>query len=128
LYSGSYQNETGIDGIGDTPCLQSGIVWGIEFEIVDRYPLMEPWSTRTMTKTLIRTVRFWDLPKGAENSFTSKLDDTIHLLNKGNENGAIHKLMDFIDQVEALRGKKLTPEQADHLTTEAQRIIDLING
>ena len=33
LYSGSYQNETGNDGIGDTP-------W-----YGDRYPLMNPWGS-----------------------------------------------------------------------------------
>jgi len=34
LYSGSYQNVTGADGIGDTP--------HIDGQIVDRYPLMAP--------------------------------------------------------------------------------------
>jgi hypothetical protein len=41
---------------------------------------------------------------------------------------AEHKLMDFINRVEALRDKKLTTEQANQLISEAQRIIDLING
>jgi len=54
------------------------------------------------------------------------LRDATHLLDIGNENGAVHKLLDLISQVEALRGKKLTNEQADYLTSEAQRIIDLI--
>ena len=67
-----------------------------------------------------------DLPKGTENSLTRKLDASLHLLSKGNENGAIHKLMDFINQVEALKGKKLTEEQANQLISEAQRIINLI--
>jgi len=110
------------DGIGDIPYV-------IAANNRDRYPLMEPWSSiPTMIKSLIRTVVFWNLPKGTENGLTSKLDDVIQLLNKGNENGAIHKLVNLIDQVEALRGKKLTNEQADYLITEAQRIIDLIRG
>jgi len=37
LYSGPYQNETGSDGIGDTPYV-------IDENNVDRYPLMEPWT------------------------------------------------------------------------------------
>ena len=57
---------------------------------------------------------------------TSKLDDAIHLLNKGNENGAIHKLMGLINQVEAQRGKKISEEQADYFIAEAQRILSLI--
>jgi parallel beta-helix repeat protein len=36
LYSGSYQNETDNDGIGDTPVLLDG-------NNTDRYPLMKPW-------------------------------------------------------------------------------------
>lgn len=36
--SGSYQNETGSDGIGDTPC-------SIDANNTDRYPLMTPFST-----------------------------------------------------------------------------------
>jgi len=76
---------------------------------------------------LVQTVESWSLPKGTENSLTSKLEDALHLLNIGNENGATHKLMDFINQVDALRDKKLTNEQADQLASEAQRIINLIN-
>ncbi|RLI65378.1 MAG: hypothetical protein DRO67_02775 [Candidatus Asgardarchaeum californiense] len=36
-YSGPYQNETGKDGIGDTP-------YTIDGDNVDRYPLMHPWG------------------------------------------------------------------------------------
>jgi len=85
-----------------------------------------PPSPTERTEELLETIDTWDLPKGTENSLSSKLKGAIHLLDKGNENGAIHKLMDFINQVDAQRGKKLTDDQADYLTTEAQRIIDLI--
>jgi len=37
LYSGPYQNETGSDGIGDTP-------YAIDINNQDRYPLMSPWG------------------------------------------------------------------------------------
>jgi len=36
--------------------------------------------------------------------------------------------MDFINQVEALREKKLTNQEADELMAEAKRIIALIEG
>ncbi len=76
---------------------------------------------------LIETIESWNLPIGTELSLTSKLEEAIHLLNMGNENGAIHKLTDFINQVEALRSKgKLADWQADHLVTEAQTIISII--
>jgi len=41
LFSGSYQNETGIDGIGDIPYI-------IDENNVDHYPLMYPWPFRTI--------------------------------------------------------------------------------
>ncbi|UCG36304.1 MAG: hypothetical protein JSV64_06740 [Candidatus Bathyarchaeota archaeon] len=75
---------------------------------------------------MIETIEDWNLQQGTENSLTSTVDAALDLLNAGNEIGAIHKLMDFINQVEAKRGKKLTDRQADYLIAEAQRIIDLI--
>jgi parallel beta-helix repeat protein len=38
LYSGPYQNETGSDGLGDTPYV-------INADNIDRYPLMAPFNT-----------------------------------------------------------------------------------
>ncbi len=76
---------------------------------------------------LIETIESWNLPIGTELSLTSKLEEAVHLLNMENEVGAIHKLMDLIDQVEALRSKgKLEDWQADHLVTEVQTIISII--
>jgi len=126
LFSGPYQNVTGSDGIGDTP-------YFIDENNQDNYPLMEPWSPKPPTplealEELIETIETFELPKGTENSLTSKLEGALHLLEIGNENGAIHKLMDFMNQVEAQRDKKLTDEQANQLIAEAQRIIDLIKG
>jgi len=118
--------DTDGDGIGDTP-------YDIDANNQDRYPLIEPWSPKPPTppealEELIETIETWNLPKGTEKSLTSKLEDALHLLDIGNEDGAIHKLMDLISLVEASRGKKLTNKQADFLVFKAQRIIDLING
>jgi len=126
LHNGPCQNETGSDGIGDTPYI-------IDENNQDNYPLIEPWSPKPSnpvetTQELIETIETWNLSKGLETSLTSKLDNVIHQLNKGNENVAINKLTALMNQVEALRDKKITNEQADELISEAQRIIDLING
>ncbi|MDH5783796.1 MAG: hypothetical protein OEZ35_09100 [Candidatus Bathyarchaeota archaeon] len=77
---------------------------------------------------LIRTIEIWNLPKGTENSLTSKLHNAINLLDKENKNGALHQLTGFIKQAEALGDKKLTFEQTEYLTSAAQRIVDLIEG
>lgn len=81
-----------------------------------------------VTQQLIETIDTWNLPKGTENSLTSKLEGVLRFLAIGNENRATHKLIDFMTKAEALRGKKLTSDQADYLTSEAQRIINLISG
>jgi hypothetical protein len=126
VYSGTCQNETGSDGIWDQPPT-------ISYKTEDRYPLVEPWSPEQSspveaTQDLIETIENWNLYEGVENRLTSKLDNVIHQLDKGNEKRATHKLTVLINQVEALRGKMLTIEQADYLIAEAQRIIDLIEG
>ncbi len=112
-------------------------IWDIPYFIdennQDNFPLMEPWSPKPLspveaTQELIETIETWNLSKGIENSLTCKLDTVVLLLVKENIRGSIHKLVVLTNQVEALRGKKLTTEQADYLTAEAQRIIDLIKG
>ncbi|MFB0514623.1 MAG: hypothetical protein ACETVQ_03505, partial [Candidatus Bathyarchaeia archaeon] len=115
--------ETDLD-LHDTKLTTSDVLF-ISHCIVDGYFSNLPLVS-TMIKTLIRTVTLWNLHKGTENSLTSKLEGALHLLDIGNENAAVHKLMDFISQVEALRDKKLTTKQANQLISEAQRIIDLI--
>jgi len=87
---------------------------------------VNPQTPIEATQELIEAIKTWNFPKGTGKSLTSKLDDAIHLLEKGNENGAIHKLRDVIDQVEALREKKLTNDQADQLLSEIHRIIYLV--
>jgi len=87
---------------------------------------MEPWSPPTMIKTLVRTISFWNLNKGTENSLTSKLQAAYRSLDMENQNASIGQLTAFINEVEALKDKKLTTQQADQLISEAQRIIVLI--
>ena len=125
MFSGPYQNETGSDGIGDTPYV-------INADNIDNYPLGEPWSPkpspREASEELVEIIETWNLPKGIERSLTSELVGVLRLLDKGNENGATHLLRAFMNEVEALREKKLTSTQADFLISEAHRIIDLIKG
>ncbi len=120
--SGINQDRHGSDGIGDTPYV-------IDENKQDNYPLIRPFpSPLDQTRGLIETIESSGLPKGRENGLTSKLFIAIHLLIMENEDGAIQKLMNFIHQVDKLRENKLTNEQADYLISEAQKIINLIEG
>lgn len=77
-------------------------------------------------QNLIIPIEEMGLPQGTENNLIQKLNDALHLLEMGNTNGAIHKLGDFIDYIEAQTGKKITQEQADFLIAYIQWILDNI--
>jgi len=79
-----------------------------------------------LIQRLTKTIKTWNLINGIETSLTSKLHAAYCSLDRKNENSSLRQLRAFINQVEALRLKKLTREQADYLITEAQRIVDLI--
>ena len=66
------------------------------------------------------------LPKGIGNAFTVKLDQAIAALNSGDRDGARDVLNAFINQMKALKGKKVAAEDADALIAMAQKIIDSI--
>jgi hypothetical protein len=89
LYSGPYQNETGSDGIGDTPYV-------IDENNIDHYPLMNPWTPKpsVVNATVdiqpqalnLRSIGKWitvyiEFPKGYDvsniNVSTIMLNDTI---------------------------------------------------
>jgi parallel beta-helix repeat protein len=62
LYSGPYQNETGSDGIGDTPYV-------IDENNIDHYPLMHPYTPLTVSITPSTA----EIKIGESVSFTSEV-------------------------------------------------------
>jgi len=111
------------DGIVDYPYHIDG-----KARSCDYYPLAtsspDPW---TLTDVLIKTIQSWDLPKGTTTGLTSKLFEATELLERGNVNGALHKLMDFVSTVHAMEGKhQLESWQADYALTSAEAIIGLL--
>ena len=75
---------------------------------------------------LIRDVKARKLPPGIENSLVKKLGGAIAALERGQNNVVINKLEAFAHEVDALRGKWLSDEDADDWTAKAQRIISLL--
>jgi len=127
-YEEKYPDAQELDGSGiwDTP-------YTIDWDNRDNFPLIQPWSPKPSnpvkaTQELVETIETWNLPKGTGNSLKAKLKVAIHMLDLGEEDGAIRKLTAFINRIEMLREKTLTNQQADKLVLEAQRIIALING
>jgi len=93
------------------------------------------------TEALIETVNEMDITEGIKNSLKVKLETTLGYLSIaqdnfvkgdlvwGNENLTLanNKLNDFINEVEAQRGKAISEEDAVILINSAQGIIDLID-
>jgi parallel beta-helix repeat protein len=79
LFSGPYQNETGSDGIGDTPYV-------IDSNNTDHYPLMQPWTglLHDVAVTNVTANRTW-----VYQGFSANINVTV--FNKGNfsENVAV---------------------------------------
>ena len=117
--SGTGKHAIAGDGIGDTHIPHYH----------DFYPLMQPWilEPAKACQNLIETIESWDLRKGTKNCLTSKLEDAIGLLNRGNINGAIHKIGDFIDQVTNDR-KDLTEDQRSYLLLGGNEILWAISN
>jgi len=127
-YEETYPDAEEIDNSG---------IWNIPYWIdennQDNYPLMKPWgvSPEKAIEDLIKDVESMNLQQGVDNSLDAKLDavlKSLEALNTNQRNDAINKLYAFINEVEAQRGNKITNEQADNIISEAQRIIDLIEG
>lgn len=66
------------------------------------------------------------LKPNIEGGLLGKLDDAQKAVDRGNTRVAENKLTDFINQVEAQRGKALTSAQADLLVSYANNLIALI--
>jgi hypothetical protein len=79
-----------------------------------------------MIENLVGLVTSYNLQQGIDNSLDAKLaaaSDALEDANANNDASAINKLEAFISEVEAQRGKKLEPCQADELHADADAII-----
>jgi hypothetical protein len=115
---------------------QAGSYYGIYFEVTDGdladyediIIIVNDVTPTELIEDFIEYIESLNLQRGIENSLLSKLNRIIKLLERGQNNVAINQLNAFINEVEALRGKKLTNEQADYLIGEAEKIIYVISS
>ncbi|MCK5526664.1 MAG: tandem-95 repeat protein, partial [Candidatus Latescibacteria bacterium] len=114
---------------------QAGTYPDVHFEVTDGNTtdsaditiIVNNVTPTPLTEQLIAYVISLDLLKGIEKSLTSKLNNVIKSLEKGNDRAAINQLGAFINEVEAQRGKKLTEADADALMAAAHQIIEVID-
>lgn len=94
----------------DTPCDQQISIRGPKDAIEDLEKLLKSLG----------------LPKGIENSLSSKLQNAVKSVCNGNAKPAVNQLEAFIKEVTAQSGKKIDPADAAALIAAAQAIIDAI--
>jgi FIMAH domain len=83
---------------------------------------LESVDPAQMVTDLQATVSGLALPKGIATSLDSSLQRALAALGGNNTAGACNALNAFLNKVQAQTGKKLTPEQAEQLTSAANQI------
>ena len=92
------------------------------------YGIGDPPTPADLIEDLIESVISLGLNPGAENSLLDKLFAALNVLENGNINATVVKLVEFNNVVNKKRGKQITDEDADQLISDAQEIIDLLEA
>ncbi len=94
----------------------------------DRTIAVAFFTPEEATEELIDDVQALDagLNQGSKNSLKKKLENAIKALDKDDVADAIQKINDFINQVMAQSGKKISVEDADALIALANAILAAI--
>ena len=85
-------------------------------------------SPAELLEDLVEYVIGLSLSPGTESPLLDKLSAAINVLENGNINSAIRKLVEFIGLVNRRRGTQIPDEAADKLISDAQEIIDLLES
>jgi hypothetical protein len=83
---------------------------------------LESLDPAHMIEGLQATVSGLGLPKGSTTALNSSLRDALGALALGDTASACDSLQAFLNKVRAQAGKKLTPAQAEQLTTAVNEI------
>lgn len=100
------------------------------FALIVRNGDVAPPTAVELITDLINLVITMNLKQGISNALDAKLENAIQSIEAANNNhivAAINKVQSFLNHVDAQRGKHLTEEQADVLTSQAQEIIGTLS-
>ncbi len=116
-------NPRPLDGNGDAEAAPDMGAW--------EHPEIQPQDPRQLLANLTQAVTDLKLPPGITSSLNAKLKTVQKALEKRsakNDTTASNALKGFIHCVQAQRGKKIGPTDADALIAAAQEILDLLAG
>lgn len=116
-------NPRSLDGNGDAKAVADMGAW--EHPAVP----VQPQDPLPMVESLIGAVASLELHHGTANSLNARLETARKALEKRsakNDAAAANALKAFIHCVQAQRGRKILPADADALSAAAQQIIDLL--
>ena len=131
--SGFFENalNTGAEGdtvafhlsVGDAPAVGSSFSTTAQGDILIPVSVtLGSLDPAQMTEGLQATVSTLGLPKGLTTALNSSLQDVLNALGLNDTAGACSALQAFLSKVRAQTGKKLTPAQAQELTSEANAL------
>ncbi len=85
-----------------------------------------PGSVRDELVALAQRIEGFGLPRGTENGLTSKVRAALAALDRAKDAAACGSLGALANHARALRGRRLTPAQADGIVVEVGRIRQLL--
>jgi hypothetical protein len=84
--------------------------------------------SKGLIKHLVYAVKWSGLRKGTNNSMVAKLSSAVGALEDEQPKPAVNKIKAFVNEVDALTGKKLAVEEAGCFIENAFQIMDAINS
>jgi hypothetical protein len=105
-----------VDGIGRG---QVYVLYGIPNPLAKAANLIEILAADVVNLALV---------PGVENPLLDKLFAAANVLENGNINSAVQKLVEFINLVNKKRGQQISDEEADQLIFAAEEIIALLES
>jgi hypothetical protein len=82
----------------------------------------------TALRDIIKYIRGLNLPWGIENSLISKLENAAMAIERGQYTATLNILNAYINELDAIKGKKITSTHAEILIIKVECVIDNMGG
>ncbi len=90
--------------------------------------VIEVRDLATALRDIIEYIISLNLPRGIENSLISKLENAAMAIERGQYTTTLNILNAFINELDAIKGKKITYAHAEILVYKVENVIDNMGG